>query len=451
MSVERNHFINGLILKVFLKPQQGLKFTWIILPFFSLLFFFADDHNLRRSLEEKGNIEQVFQLVNEGSISRRVSLLGLLIISTISLIRKERRLIKINGTLGWLLLFYIIWAFLSLAWTIDHRLTFRRLVVLIIFLIAALAFAERFTLKTFILWVFYTTSLFVIVGLFVEIALGSFQPFSKDYRFTGTLHANHQGINCSILLFSSISLIMNTKRIQKLFLGFVITAVIFLFLTKSRTSIFCAILSLFFYWFFNASIYHKYFLFIFTGFTTCLSLLLFGDDIHSFLYHGALLGRSTEIETLYTLNSRTSLWRVCLSYIWQRFFIGYGYGGFWTPGHISLFSEAQAWFVGESHSAYFEQALQLGVIGLLSYIFILKCALLRALISLKKERGYGQQFIVLLIIYCIFHGLLESAVVSHKLVMFLLIVGLLQIGFKYFPLKESCFLQQKSVKQVHQT
>ena len=52
-------------------------------------------------------------------------------------------------------------------------------------------------------------------------------------------------------------------------------------------------------------------------------------------------------------------------YVEQRPILGYGYGGFWTPSHISEISEGEKWGIPNSHSAYLDNLLMLGVVGLI--------------------------------------------------------------------------------------
>jgi exopolysaccharide production protein ExoQ len=415
-------------------PHHETKLTWLILAIISVLFFLADGHDLMRTVEKKGTIEQATEMVDEGSYQRRIALLGLFALATVSLMRKERRPFTMTGALGWLLIFYMAWAIFSLAWASDHRLTFRRLCVFGIFCISALAVAERFSLQTIIMWVFCSTLSYLAVGFFAEIALGTFHSFSADYRFSGTLQPNHQGINCVLLLFSSLSIQEKAERFRSVIQGIALAAILFLILTKSRTSFGCAIFVLGLYGLSKIPLSKKIPLFLGTGFFVCLLLLAVGNDFITLFQQGALMGRSSDAESVSTLTGRTPLWGECLTYMQQKPFQGYAYGGFWTGQHVAEISASQGWVIGASHSVYIEQVLQLGIIGLLTYIMILTAALWRAIKLLKRLKDEpGYLFLILFIGFCCINGLLESILSDHRFMMFLFMVCLIRVAFYHWP------------------
>jgi O-antigen ligase len=298
-----------------------------------------------------------------------------------------------------------------------------------------LAIAERFSLRTIILWVFVSTLSYLIVGLLAEIVLGTFHPLSADYRFSGTLHPNHQGINCVLLIFSSLSIKGNAKRLRPVVIAIAWAAMLFLILTKSRTSFGCAIFVLGLNWLSNAPLSKKLIFSLGAGFTVCLMLLLAGNDFISAFQQSILMGRSSDAESVSTFTGRTPLWQECLTYIRHKPIQGYGYGGFWTRKHISEISASRGWVIGASHSVYLEQALQLGIVGLFAYIMILTGALLRSIRSLKRNDDPGDRFLILLFGFGLLHGLLESILADHRFVMFLYMVGFIRVGFYHLAME----------------
>ena len=171
---------------------------------------------------------------------------------------QRRSRLKINGLLGWLILFYLVWAFSSLVWAEDIALTFRKLIVLAMLCLGALAVSKRFSLRDIIWFAFFSTSLYLIIGIIAEIALGTFHPFFVSYRFAGTLHPNSQGINCIVLLLAAVCLAGSTMRGHKFFLICALIALVFLVLTKSRTAFASAMLALFAYWALENDTSHTY-------------------------------------------------------------------------------------------------------------------------------------------------------------------------------------------------
>ncbi len=142
------------------------------------------------------------------------------------------------------MLFFAGWAVLSLAWAEDTALTFRRLVVFAILCLAAAAIARRYSLREIVLLTFFCSILFLLIGVSAEILLGTFRPFAPGYRFAGTLHPNHQGINCALLLLSGVAAADTEKRGRMLFRACALLGLVFLILTASRTTFAAAMLAL---------------------------------------------------------------------------------------------------------------------------------------------------------------------------------------------------------------
>ena len=50
-----------------------------------------------------------------------------------------------------------------------------------------------------------------------------------------------------------------------------------------------------------------------------------------------------------------------------RPWLGYGYGGFWTPERLERVSLDQGWIVPHAHNTYLDEELALGVVGCVLY------------------------------------------------------------------------------------
>ena len=53
------------------------------------------------------------------------------------------------------------------------------------------------------------------IGVLTELALGTFQPWRGDYRFSGTLHPNHQGLVCAMIVMTSTYLALIGRQHRK--------------------------------------------------------------------------------------------------------------------------------------------------------------------------------------------------------------------------------------------
>ena len=175
-------------------------------------------------------------------------LVSLGLFSVIGLMRKGFSKLEINGVLGWLMLFFVVWSFASIGWAADPDLTFRRLTVFAILLLTTIALATRWSLSYMPLFAFFSTSLYLLIGLSAELILGTFHPSLAEYRFAGTVHPNGQGVNCAFMFLAAVSLAGSVKRGRSVFLVAALVAFIFLILTKSRTSFIGTLVAQSLYW-----------------------------------------------------------------------------------------------------------------------------------------------------------------------------------------------------------
>ncbi len=404
---------------------RNAKVSWVTFIFLAVVFFVAK-HDLFISLGVSFNQPAEFleQAIAEGSLERRVAFFVLGIWGAVSLMRQGRYRLRINGFLGWLILFYLVWAFSSLIWAEDVALTFRRLVILAMLCLAALAISNSYTLREINHFVFLTTGCYLLIGLFVEIALGTFHPLVHNYRFAGTLHPNHQGLNCSLFILSGVTAALPAKRLRKIFLSCVLIGFFFLVLTKSRTSFVSVTLALFVYWALISSIRCKLASILIVSYFFCLLFLLFGDEFLSAIRKGILLGR--EDSSTYSLTGRIQIWKQSFEYIAKNPFIGYGYNSFWTPRNV--YEEVMG--VAESHSAYIDLILSVGYIGMINFVLILIFGIKKSVKDLKVYSNIAYAFLCSLLVFITFVGLLESAIIDPTVYLtFLSMVVLARLGF----------------------
>jgi O-antigen ligase len=329
------------------------------------------------------------------------------------------------------MLFFGGWAVLSLAWADDTALTFRRLVIFAILCLAAAAIARRFWLHEIVLLMFVCTALFLLIGVSAEIALGTFQPFTPDYRFAGTLHPNHQGINCALLVLSGVAAADTEKRRRVLFRALALLGLVFLVLTASRTAFAAGMLALAVYWVKESSRAAKVAVSFGLGVVFCLLLLWFrADALGPALRNAALLGR---VQSADSFDGRTSIWGDVGHYIRQRPIIGWGYGGFWNERHLSEISDIEGWGVGGGHSSYVDCLVDLGLVGLAAYIFILLGGVAQSFANHRASRDPAFAFSGAFLIFCLADGLLESAMLEGTFLMFFSMTALIRLAFVYGP------------------
>jgi hypothetical protein len=143
-------------------------YPWWIYLFLFTVFFIAQPFDLFYSVhfaDEEITSDMTFDAGIErnlsGNLTRRFALFSLGAFALVSLLRKTRNRIQINGHLGWLIIFFLAWAFTSLAWAGDGLfLAARRVVILGMLSLGALAIAERFSLEDLIVFAFFSGAMY---------------------------------------------------------------------------------------------------------------------------------------------------------------------------------------------------------------------------------------------------------------------------------------------------
>jgi len=410
--------------------QEKITFIpWLIFVFLFVMFFFMDGHNLSRPSQEKGSIEHEMTKVEDGRLDRRASMFLLFGFAVVSLAKRGTNRIRLSGFMGWLSIMFFMWAFYSLAWTDNLGLTARRVMVLFMLFTIGLALAERFSIRTLATWVFFATLGYALLGLVSEIAAGTFSPLDTEYRLAGTLHPNHQGINSALLIISGIFLTEHFQRFRKFLYLAIVGGIFLLFLTKSRTSFISAFAGISVYLSIRLSRLNKVAVIFTSVILLCLLLIYFGDTVFPSFQNAALMGREDSAETVQSLTGRVPLWKLCLSYVGKRPIQGYGFGAFWSEINMKKISASENWAIGESHSAYIELALGLGIVGLVFYLSLLIGGFVQSLLKYKNNQNSEFLYLGILLLFCIIDGFLESAIVFPSLIMLLCIIAFMKLGF----------------------
>lgn len=380
----------------------------LVIGFLFLVMMVAGQHDLTFSTHYDEimsmSSDQLAYRIETGSIARQIAFVVLLI-GGVLVLAGARNHGPYSGALSnnVPLACFIAFAFLSILWSGDPRLTFTRSTEYLIFCIGAAAAGRILGLRGVVWLGFLGSTGYLLIGFISELVLGAFQPLSVAYRFCGTLHPNHQAWNCVLLLISGSVLYPQIRGLWRTAYFVAMTlGVVCLILTKSRTSLVCGALSLIFYWAGRLSIKHKLAV-VLSGaiLMSCLlaPALLFSSAVTSQLNQILLAGR--DADTYENFSGRVPLWQVCMEYVEKRPGAGYGFDSFWSPEHISDISAEEGWTVPIAHNGYIELMLSLGVIGLTLYLYQLAAAWRLLRFSYKATGDpFVRFYLALLIYYC---------------------------------------------------
>ena len=259
-------------------------------------------------------------------------------------------------------------------------------------------------------------------------AYGTFHPFSSDYRFSGTLQPNDQGIECGLLVLSAVAAGHMTKRRRVLFGACALWGLFFLVLTGSRTALFSTLLGLAVYLAAVWSRSTKVVTVCGVSIAACSLVLLLGPGLTPGFKNAILLGR-VEAGSVDSFSGRTLLWSAVDDYIGEHPILGYGYGGFWNVTHTNEISNKLEWGVPDAHSTYLECLLSLGAVGLTAYVLLLSGGIKRAFHFHSLSGNPAYAFCGAILAFALLDGFTESAVIEGALLTFLCMVVLVRLAF----------------------
>ena len=406
--------------------------VWLTVAVLATAFFFIEHTNSQVSNLEAFTLtgDEASERAAEGDMGRRFAIPGIALFGAMLLMRRDGTRVGLRSRLGWLLLGYITWCGMSILWSSDPSLTLRRFSVLMFCSIGALGIARQLSLRDLCLVTLITTTMLVMNGVRTEVVLGTFHPFSSEYRFAGTVHPNVQAPYCATMALAAACLLSRAKRGRLLLWALCLTAIVLLVLTKSRTVCGAFVAGMMVYYSFNMPWPKKIAAvtaILWAGCTVALIVSLLGWDIERLVVNAVLIGRQDEAESL---SGRVPLWAALVPHVQDHFLFGHGYLTFWSPQRIESFSRSFQWTVPDGHCAFLDTFLDLGLIGaglcLMAIVIGVREVAHRCLNS--SDVGYG--FLLALLVCRSLNGVLESAFSTPTTFgAFIMVCGLAHLGF----------------------
>lgn len=393
--------------------------------------FFVTENDTSISLADAftQTADEMHAATSGGNILRRFAFFAVAGLGGMLLLQTGGRPWKINSLLATAIVAYVGWCGISIFWSIAPGLCLRRLVVLGCTSLGALGIARQFTMRELSQLALAVTGSIVCIGVLAEIRLGTFRPWSGEYRFSGSVHPNTQGMYLAVLVLSAWGLGRSANRGRWacwLVLG---VAMGLLVLTKSRTGLAALLVSMAAVLMLQTSFRFKALLGVFggcAGGAALLALLLVGIDPLTDFRDAALLGRSEQTESF---SGRTMIWPEVLYSISKHPLTGHGYESYWTADHVDGMFEAVGWAVREAHCGYLEVLLSTGIIGLGLVLLVTLLSLVSTSRSYLRQRDptYGLPFGML--VFGLLDSTMESGLVFINLGTFLVVCCLMRIAF----------------------
>lgn len=351
-----------------------------------------------------------------GQLRRRIGLLLLALLGALCLWWSGGRR-RPRGLLGSAILAFAAWTFASVLWSEDVALSVRRLGALTCMVVAAYGLSSLDGRQIIVL-VMAVCLGGVLVGLANELALGTFDPLSADYRFAGTLHPNAQGVVLATVFLIACGLLLAPgqagvpMRVSVLLCASLVLTFALLVLTDSRTSLLCLLLALGIFFSVRLFIYNRRrFLVASLIAVAVLSAGLVAEGGSGQAPSQALanaFAKPRDEGGITTLTGRVSVWQTCLTYARKKLFLGYGYESFWTPERIVEISSRERWPINQAHSAYIEQVLSTGLVGLVLYSAVLALGVSASVRRFATGGGPPYLILATLLLFNVVHGFTES-------------------------------------------
>jgi exopolysaccharide production protein ExoQ len=410
---------------------------WLIIVFLILLFFIAN-HDLyypqKYIYMQSGSAEGLISDIASGSITRRFALFSLFCFSIGSLLLRAHPRLGCDNKLIIFTMAFIFWSVSSILWADNTLLCVRRVTAFLFMCFGAYIIAKQLTFPDLIRLSFIGSFSYLIIGIICEIMLGTFAPFHNEYRFSGTIHPNHQGWNCALLILSSLYLAKIEGRKQYVLYFCMLIGFFFLILTKSRTSFFCVIFAMLPYLYFNWSNRRKLTITYLVIICGCFFFLLGLNSLFPELEKAILLGRGgTTSSDFYsdtsTLTGRLPIWEVSMGYVAKRPFLGYGFNSFWDKEHIIKITSELKLLFPAAHCDYIETLLGVGIVGLSLFIIILWLALYGYSRALFYDYNLTNSFGFSLLIFGTSAMIAEVIGFSTSFPTFILYVAILKAPF----------------------
>lgn len=370
--------------------------------------------------------EQTISELQTAAWDRRVGFLGLAGCGVLAFLAHGGARRRTFGRRRGLAVFVGLWILASCVWADDQWLAFRRVAAFFAMCLGAAGFARCFRRREALYFLLVSSAVMVAAGLAVEVAMGAFHPADPAYRFSGTLHPNHQAWNCAGALLAAIGLWTTEDRRRPLWGVLAGAAFILLFMTRSRTSIGACVVALVAYAAMIGDVRARRLLAVALPAVVLLGLLAIAQSGDQSVLDVMLL-RRVDVDNA-GLSGRTDVWRVAFQAFLERPWLGYGFGAFGTPERLLDVSEEIGWVPPSMHSEYIDLLLGVGMVGTVAFLLLVGESVTATYCRFRRCRSRLVAFSCAVSAFCLTAMLLESLARDPTFLTFVFYVDLMRFG-----------------------
>lgn len=306
----------------------------------------------------------------------------------------------------------------SVFWSAEPGITIRRVILLVVTSTSVFCLVSVLSKEDVFDAIFKTLLILVVVSVIaIPIIPGAVHQGNEIFQsgLAGNwkgifIHKNHAGPAAAVLVFLLISKLLQSRQI--IWLIFFAVAFVFLYFTKSKTSLgFLFPAALF------AFLYYKVSAFPIMRKIACIFILAF-VPIFIFMIDFIIVIFEGILDNPEAFTGRSTMWNLLYQLISDHFFLGVGFGAVWRVGDGMLLAQyAYGWVdwvftYTHGHNGYLDVTAAIGFVGLLVTLYFLffKTAVK---LSASTSTDFPTFFwCTCIFIFVIFHNFLETSLYS---------------------------------------
>jgi O-antigen ligase len=347
---------------------------------------------------------------DEGSIPWLALQLALYAVAFCFIAIHWRPVLRAARNARWILALVAI-AMASSAWSQDPSFTLRRSIVLLATTVYGIYFGGRFTVTEQLRLLSWTFALVIVSSLFIAVFL---PQYGVDHGiFSGAWQGAFRQKNMlarAMVLAAIVFYFVRPSAARWIRWIGIVTALCLLAASRSVTGAIVLLLMLAVLLMFRLARFNLTFLvpvMIGTGMLVFALAFLISTN-HSELL--ALVGRDP------TLTGRTYLWNAALISIMRHPWLGYGFNTFWAGmqgGSASLLISV-GWYPKHSHNAFIDLTLDLGFLGLATFVAGYVVFSKRALQIVRRVPVPAAYWLCAFLCLMIFYNLTDGAILKQN-------------------------------------
>ncbi len=411
--------------------DEGMpRWLYFLMVLTLLAAFWPSDHEFNRSVYFRNIASSAFDGTHNRTADRLGKVDGLVGITRVLfalvgfylLLSQSRFRLRLSAPLLWLSFALAGMMFASVVWSINPLHTLFKLVVLGCLIVPAIGFAVRFPLRLLLEWFAIVCAIYICIGVFAELFLGTLRP-GGEYRFIGTTHPNTEAIYGAIICLCA-RLFYQPDRSKLVAVLLFCIGFICILVTKSRTTLAATIVALAVVQTVSLKGLDRLLVIVaglFAVGSFAIAAVFLSSQGFDQLENLAAMGRTDDVSSL---TGRLPLWEELIISIRKSPVVGYGYLAYWDSDRVESLSRTLGWEIPHGHNLYLDVALDIGVFGALLFIGWLLSALLTSANQCSRT-GKVEYAIVAGIVTCaLINGGGESLFKIPSLPLFMLLTSM---------------------------